>query len=327
MSEFQFLSAEKQRLMLQNRFDISFSKFHKVLDNKLTILPCNNMYEALSYAYTGLLKYGETFRQKILTFMKNSWINPTLLEAFEKELNSEGSCRTLESYIDEQMNDFISSPSPPFLEVKAAATYLQVAIHVFVPDESENVPKYTFRPIVKNLRKSVSDPCNFDEKDSIVISAEKITQDRYEYGAVVSFPYNSNPKQKTHTSNQQDFLKDFFVQNTSPSKAAEICEKIGYPKLKYYGKRRPGVNHTEMLDKVFSEWYPVAEIFCKRVGLKPSTLLARSYWINDEKDVCKTLDPQSNHQRIGDANRYSEKLCQIIQKHFMNSVKPAVVKR
>ena len=75
MSEFQFLSAEKQRLMLQNRFDISFSKFHKVLDNKLTILPCNNMYEALSYAYTGLLKYGETFRQKILKFMKNSWIN------------------------------------------------------------------------------------------------------------------------------------------------------------------------------------------------------------------------------------------------------------
>ena len=329
MTEYRFLSFQKQKDLLQSRFGISVKKHHKVSNDKLNILQCENLYEALSYAYTGSVRHSEAFREEILYFLRESWINPVLLESFEKELLKDSNCKSLESYVEGQLTNFHSSPSLPLLEVRAAATFLQVTIHVYVPDESKIEPKFTFRPIVKDLRKSLSDPCTYDEKDSIVISATRNIQDRYVFGAVVSFPYDLHhkPKQISNSNNDQSanmfiFLKNFFVKNTSQSKAAEICDNIGYPKLKYYGKRRPGVSHSETLEKVFTEWYPVAESFCKRIGIKPSTLLARSYLMNDEMDLCKTLEPSENRQLMREEADFFRKAGLVIQRHFMKYVKP-----
>jgi hypothetical protein len=112
------------------------------------------------------------------------------------------------------------------------------------------------------------------------------------------------------------------MKNTTPSKAAEICESIGYPKIKYFGKRRPGVSHDEMLDKVFSEWYKVADSFCRRIGIKPSRLLAQAYWLNGEEDLSTTLEPSCNHQQMIKEASGFDKVSQIIRKHFLGYVRP-----
>ena len=328
MTEYRFLSLEKQQNLMRSRFGISHLKHHQELDDELTILPCENLYEALSYAITGTVRYEEEFRLEILYFIQNSWINPTILEAFEKKLRQSNKEQSIESYVEEQLTNFNSSPSPPFLEIKAAATFLQVTIHMFVPGESKDEPKYIFRPIVDNLKKKSNDSLKFDPKDTILISAEQIVGDRYEYGAVVSFPYNihSKARQRSHATSRINVmfenLKNFFVKNTTQSNVENICENIGYPKLKYFGKRRIGVAHDDILNQVFSEWYTVADVFCRQVSVKPSTLLARSYWLNGEQDLSKKIEPSYNHQRINKDAHLLDKVCQTIRKRFLEYVRP-----
>lgn len=182
------LSNAQLKSLVKSRFGFSPKECQDIGDGILTLKRCHNLYEALSYATTGSLSYENAFRKEILNFIRYCWFNPSIKKILEDDFD-------LEDYAQKQQINFDSNPTPPWLEVKAAATFLQVNICVFIPSESMHLPTYCFSPAVFNLKKGKDDQHEYVLKGCINIAAHRIDNGKYSFEAVTTYPRSTKSVQ------------------------------------------------------------------------------------------------------------------------------------
>lgn len=222
-SSYHCLTQAQLKRLFKSRFDIVLTEYPDIGDGDLTLKRCQNLYEALSYATTGTVLHESIFRRETLHFIQYCWFNPAVQNILEEDID-------LQEYAQKQQIDFDSCPIPPWLEVKAAATFLQVNICVFVPSENTNIPTYCFRPAVLNLNKRKHDRHEYDPRGCINIAAHKIDIRKYRFEIVTAFPRSVPTIQKARRrrwtlddSEDGDFVQLNQVK-VSYSKAVEASD-------------------------------------------------------------------------------------------------------
>jgi hypothetical protein len=321
---YHFLNKRQNQNLLKSRFNIEAPEpFYILKTGQLSTLPCRDLYAALSFAITGTTEFRHEFCHEILHFLKHSWSNRVMYDKLEEEENV-----CIASYVDEQLRHFDPCPLPPFLEVKAAATFLQLKIHVIIPSQSTVTPALTFCPLVDTLKRGKFDEYTYDGETTICIAANDLGNGRYTFGIVSAFPFrlNGSPSQNSKTvpdSSTFYFQREVFINNIDTTNIEHVCELIGYPRHNYFAKLRRGMAEPEIFHEIFSEWYQEAKPICKQNKMKPFVILGRAYMILGKHEAIElTVSSEALRHFI---RSYNHKLCDVVKQIsncFVNVVKP-----
>ncbi len=321
---YHFLNKRQNQNLLKSRFNIEAPEpFYKLKTGPLSTLPCRDMYAALSFAITGTTEFRHEFCHEILHFLKHSWSNRAMYDKLEEEENV-----CIASYVDEQLRHFDPCPLPPFLEVKAAATFLQLKIHVIIPSQSTLTPALTFCPLVDKLTRGKFDEYAYDGETTICIAANDLGHGRYQFGIVSAFPFlvkgSSFQRSNTdHDSSTFYFQREVFINNIDTTNIERVCELIGYSRQNYFAKFRRGMAEPEIFHELFSEWYKEAKLICEQNKLEPFVILGRAYMILEKQEAIELTVPTEPLRKFIRFNNH--KLCEVVKQIancFVNVVRP-----
>ena len=90
LQKFSQLNSDQQRIVLKSRFDlVPNTEYHGLEDEELTLLKCENLYEAIARAIFGTVFYADLLRRKVLNFLRYSWVNPAIRNLVGRNVNIE----------------------------------------------------------------------------------------------------------------------------------------------------------------------------------------------------------------------------------------------
>lgn len=320
------LAREQQQYTLKARLNITSTSFFKPDNDELRLMPCNNLYDALSFSYTGSTGFSDTFRTEILNFMKYAWVNPDLAKKLEQEGKT-----SLSEYVARQQSRFTPYSTSDFLELKAAATFLQVTIWLLVPEIDDKKPSFVIRPLITNLKMSENDYVNTNA--IIMLGAVIVRKNMYRFEAIKSYPRLRVTKKtdlvirkkmsySDDSDNLFEYLKDVFLESDRKN-IAMVCMLMGLPKHKCLAARRRNMKEDDVLEQLFCEWYSVAKGICEESAVDASVMLGRAFLLtNDLTSFHAAVPSLPVQQYIKKSPKSFNSIAEKIQQHFQVAVKP-----